>query len=213
MESFRHVFMLGEIKLTRALGCRVSGFQDSVIHNRGIYAQLLPVPTETGPCQYRHLHPCELAILNGMIPPASWTSEDCSDLRLRLCAVGQLASPLQSVWVGACVLQKLQAFLDLPQINPCELLSKYKTSLFACAQQMFPNVAVAIPDAGVAKLLYPDGTTTKVHVTSATTLVELFQAELNLNEDTLNGQWLDDATGLPLDFQSLLLAVAFVSRV
>ena len=72
---------------------------------------------------------------------------------------------------------------------------------------------MAIPDAGVAKLLYPDGTTTQVHVTSATTLVELFQAELNLNEDTLNGQWLDDATGLPLDFQSLLLAVAFVSRV
>ena len=185
-------------------GCRPSGFQDSVIQQRGIYAQLFPVPVDAGPGLYRHLHPSELAILNGMIPPDAWTSLEPKDLRLCLCAVGQLASPLQSVWVGACLVQQMQAFLDLPQIDPLEVLSKYRSSLFACAMHMFPSVAPALPDAGMVKLVYPDGTMTQVQVTTATTLIELFQAELNLNEDTLNGQWLDDVTGLPLDFQSLV---------
>lgn len=158
-------------------GCRSSGFQDHVIQQRGIYAQLLPVPVESGSCLYRHLHPMELAILNGLLPPSSWDPADAQNLRLKLCAIGQLASPIQSVWVGSCIVQQLQAYFDLPQDDPADCLRRYKSLLHAKAQQLFPSVASPVVVPGVTRLVYPDGTSTQVQVTSGTTLVELFQAD------------------------------------
>ena len=75
-------------------GCRQSGFSDALILQRGIYAQLFPLAGFAGPAPYRHVHPTELALLNGFVPPDSWMSPDRPDLRLCLCAVGQMASPL-----------------------------------------------------------------------------------------------------------------------
>lgn len=55
---------------------------------------------------------------------------------LRLCPSvnGQLASPLQSVWVGSCLMQQLRALMGLPAVNPVELLNDFKGTLFACSK-------------------------------------------------------------------------------
>lgn len=78
--------------------CPCGCSHENVIRQRGICAQLVQVPVVSGRCVYRHLHPYELALLNGMLPPAAWHEPDCQNLRLCLSAVGQLASPLQSAW-------------------------------------------------------------------------------------------------------------------
>ena len=62
---------------------------------KGISAVLVPfVDSEQG-IAFRHLHPRELALLNGYPPSASFGGS----LRLSLALLGQLASPLQSAWV------------------------------------------------------------------------------------------------------------------
>ena len=51
-------------------------------------------------------------------------------MKLCLCAIGQLASPLQSLWVGACVLSQVQRVLNMPVTDPLELLHEFKRDLF-----------------------------------------------------------------------------------
>ena len=48
---------------------------------------------------FRHVHPREVWALAGIPPNMSLGS----DMRLALAVTGQVASPIQSVWVGACV--------------------------------------------------------------------------------------------------------------
>ena len=54
--------------------CRAEPFSEALIKSRGIYAVVVPIPSTTGEPQYRHLHPAELAVLNGLVPPDVWTS-------------------------------------------------------------------------------------------------------------------------------------------
>lgn len=83
-----------------ACECRQTGFSQSMIESKGIFAQIVPIPaaqqTPGGP-KFRHLHAKEVALLCGMPPKQSWSS----DQRLNLCGVGQLASPLQAVWIAS----------------------------------------------------------------------------------------------------------------
>jgi len=187
---------------SRPCGCRTSGFSDQLVRQRGIYAQLVQVMNSEGPVQYRHFHPSELALLNGMPPPESWMTPEHPPLRLCLCAVGQLASPLQSVWVGACIVKHLNAIWNCAQVSPSDLLHGFRSQLFHIAQDMFPNVPVAPVGPMWTCLKYPDGTQVHVQVQSQTTLVELFQAELALTQDAPDGEWFDDVTGAPLDFNA-----------
>ena len=60
---------------------------------------------------------------------------EVANLRLCLGAIGQLASPLQSVWVGACVMQQVRKRLDFDPINPVEILNNFKGVL--CLRQGF----------------------------------------------------------------------------
>ena len=132
---------------------------------------------------FRHLHPCELAILNALLPPATWMTENRPSLRLCLSAVGQMASPMQSVWVGSCIMQQLHSILDLAPVDPVDNLAKLKKALFACAQDMFPNVPVIPTELGWTTLTYADGTTVRVQVNASTTAIELFQAEFALTKE------------------------------
>lgn len=156
--------MLGETNPLTALVDAGTGFHENVIRQRGIHAQLVQVPVVSGRCVYRHLHPYELALLNGMLPPAAWHEPDCQNLRLSLSAV-------QSAWVGACVVQQLQHYLGLPQCNTVELLGNFNTSLFEYARQMFPNVTASVPAAGWVRPVYPDGKSTQVQVSATSTLL------------------------------------------
>ena len=179
-------------------GCR-QAFSEQMIRQRGIYAQLVQYHADDE-VVYRHLHPIELALLNAMPPPPALLTCEVPNLRLCLGAIGQLASPLQSVWIGACVMQQLRKLLDFDPINPCEILGNFKTVLFNCAKDVFPNLPAVPSELGWAVLVYPDGTSTRVQVHAETTAIELFQAEFALTKEPPAEQWIDEETGVSLDF-------------
>ena len=75
-------------------GCRPA-FSEALL-SKGISGVLVPclVPASDQPA-WRHLHPKELAVLNGCDP--GW--DFGPSLRLSLALLGQVASPLQAAWV------------------------------------------------------------------------------------------------------------------
>ncbi len=87
-------------------GCRQFPFQDERLQNGGIHGHLVQLKSsiETsegimGAC--RHVHPVELALLNGFSPAKNFGQ----NMKLALCALGQLASPIQSAWLGSYILK------------------------------------------------------------------------------------------------------------
>eukprot|EP00438_Fugacium_kawagutii_P011889 Skav219170 [mRNA] locus=scaffold648:332883:337686:- [translate_table: standard] len=77
----------------------------------------------------------ELALLNGMLPGQHWGDH----LRLALCALGQLASPLQSAWIGARIKQVLtnKGLLHHSTESPRQVLSKYMQLLLSARDKCF----------------------------------------------------------------------------
>jgi hypothetical protein len=177
-------------------GCRSAGFSDALIRQRGIYAQVIPYHTTDGAAAYRHVHPVELALLNGFVPPQAWLADDHPDLRLCLCAVGQLASPLQSIWVGGCALKHLQAVLGLSQVNPGDVLASYRRKLFQAANDVFHVSAPVTMNVPQVEIHHPDGTNVHVHVADTTTLSQLCRAEVDITKQALEGRWCDASTGV-----------------
>ena len=213
--SLRKYVMQSESKLPTCLhswgsqagecpcGCRQAGFSEGLVKQRGIYAQLIPVVLDDGSTTFRHLHPCELALLNAMPPPSQWFLPEHPDLRLCLGAIGQLASPLQAAWVGSCVVKQLHVILDLPEVNPKNVLQEFKNKMFACAKDMFPSLASAASVPSVSQswvqLIHADGTSVHIQVGPSTTFAELCQAELALTQQSLVGTWCDVETSQPFD--------------
>ncbi len=132
----------GQQAVPCACGCRDQGFSEQLLRDRGLYAQLLPMPRNGEEVQWRHLHAKEVALLNGVPPEQDWSSNP----RLNLCAVGQIASPLQAVWVGSHVLAKLQRQFGLsPKVDPTKCLHDLKSLIFQQALDLFPRIIPPSP--------------------------------------------------------------------
>ena len=181
-------------------GCRLSGFSDTLVRQRGIYAQLIQVTRDDGTPWYRHVHPCELALMNAMPPPHAWLQADRPSLRLSLCAIGQLASPLQSLWIGANVMQRIHSLLDFPAVCPKAMMSEFKSRLFACSKDLYPGLSTTpMPVSNWVQLIHLDGTSVHIQVSPETTFAELCQAELALTQQHLDGSWCDATTRIQLE--------------
>ena len=185
--------------------CRLEPFSDALIRSKGIYAVVVPIMPNTGDPKYRHLHPVELAILNGLVPPEVWTSPQRPDLRLCLCGVGQLASPLQALWIGACVRRQLLVRFGLPvdPSSPVDLLQKLKLELYDAAKLYLhgtPTIAPTVedPDTHEVLLLYHDDTQVRVQVSADATVSQLRQADDAL-QGVDEGAWVDAATSKALN--------------
>ena len=185
-------------------GCRQAGFTDALIRQRGIYAQVFQQQTPDGTVSYRHVHPVELALLNGMIPPHAWLEGGPIDLRLCLCAVGQLASPLQAIWVGGCAITHMQHAFGMPVINPAEVLATYRRKLFQVAQDLFHVSLPASVALSKVEIHHPDGTVVHVQVSESTTLSELHRAEVALTKQDIQGLWCDAHSGDCIAEQALV---------
>ena len=192
-------------------GCR-RAFSESLLRQRRVYAQLIQLHSAAGTIGYRHLHPIELALLNAMLPPAAWMSHDRPSLRLCLSAIGQLASPMQSVWIGSCVMQQLCTVLELPPVSPFEKLCTLKSQLFGFARDLFPSLAKDPTPVAWTTLTYPDGTQVRVQVQPETTVIELFQAELALSQDATSDQWIDASTGNQLDYSTCVAGLTILVK-
>ena len=124
-------------------GCRSSGFHPDRLADRGLYGQLIPLPTETTirgqrVQEARHLHPAEVAIFNGMSPDILF-ADPVMPLRLDLAGVGQLGSPIQSAWVLGNVLYQVsrQGLLQW-EGHPREVMYHLCQDLFRSRDQHFP---------------------------------------------------------------------------
>ena len=174
--------------------CRSSGFSDHLILQRGIFGQVLPVPVTQGSPRYRHFHPAELSLLNAL-PPLPGLLHAPGDLRLGLCAVGQLASPLQALWIGSNVACQLQHVMGMPTIDPTNAMQGFKGVLLNKAKELFLDVAPSVPVGSMVQVVFPDDTRFALHVPATATLRDLRSAELALNQHDCPVSWTDEASG------------------
>ena len=103
-------------------GCRASGFSAIRLRQQGLRG--IGVPSqETG--LSRFLHPQEVGLLNAVSPAFVHHSEP----RTGLCLAGQLASPLQSLWIFAQLRVWTSKTSLLAAPEPLHLLEAYKREL------------------------------------------------------------------------------------
>ena len=120
-----------------ACGCRDHGFSDSLLGSKGIYAQLLQVVLPDGSFMFRHLHAVEVAILSGVPPCLDWSDNE----RLNLCAIGQMATPLQSVWIGASIVRHMRLLFSCePPLDPNQALHDLKVLIHAQSKHFFGDI-------------------------------------------------------------------------
>ncbi len=110
-------------------GCRAHPMSDTRLQKDGMHGLLVPLndmvkahdviyPT------MRHIHPDELSLFNGVQPGQKWGS----NLKLALCALGQLASPIQSGWIASQVMSHLHN-INLIKNEPASPLQTLKIIL------------------------------------------------------------------------------------
>ena len=193
-----------------ACGCRQVGFSTKLLHEKGLFAQLLPVRQQDGSTKWRHMHPQEVAILNGLPIDIEWSPV----LRLNLCAVGQLASPLQAIWVGAHVMQQIHQRLDLPvSVDPEVCISDFKRSLYQQSRSLFPPMLSATPKSTLVKILYgDDDQVLALSVGSTSTVANFLAAEQELSGVDTSSWTLCSADGTPLAPEQLLAGLTIRIR-
>ena len=121
--------------------CRMFPMSESRLREKGLFGALAILPGffETSSWilpKTRHLHPIEIAILHGMPCDGKWGS----DMKLAICGLGQLASPIHSVWVGAHFRVVLDSLLEKPVLSPVAVLANHFQVLFASMTSQVPAI-------------------------------------------------------------------------
>lgn len=129
-------------------GCRASGFSLHRIQSSGLYAVLWPLKqtikmNHEEITKLRHLHPQEVALMNGLNPEFV-TPKEGSSLRLDLAGVGQMASPLQGAWVLSHFLQSLQfqETCNFAILAPKQVLHRIVDELFEARDRVWNSSPV-----------------------------------------------------------------------
>ena len=129
--------------------CRTSGFSDETLSSRGLFGILLPVTGQgdseaSDQPRFRHPHPLEVGLLNG-VPELVWPS----NLRLVLAGLGQMCSPLHTVWIGSQIQAHVdRVFTGASVVDPQALLDQLKGQVM--------DLASHVPVAPVSPVLLPE---------------------------------------------------------
>ena len=153
-----------------------------------------------GQSTWRHLHPCEVAILTGAPPLLNWSKNQ----RLNLCAVGQQASPLQAVWVAAHALSHVQKqFGQKFVVNPFDCLQGLKHVVFSQTLQLYPPIKRQVQETLTVPIHFDDMTTaTPLVCHPGTTVGEILSAEMSFRNDGMPLVAFTMPAMEPLDFAS-----------
>ena len=182
-------------------GCREFGFSDALLATKGVYAQLVKAKSdEPGLTIWRHLHVLEVSLLSGVPLDLNWGS----DARLNVCAIGQMAAPMQSLWVAVALVRHVQILLTSQDlIDPMRVLNALKQDILTQSKEVFP-VLIPVP----RELLNPpvievcvslDGCPPwSVRAPACATVRNLVHAECRLQGLSGIGLQVLDATGLPV---------------
>ena len=138
-------------------GCR-EAFNPETLRTRGVYGVFIPsrhsidIDGFEQP-RLRHIHPTEMAWLNGMVAPDSWPSP----LRLAMAGLGQQASPIQSLWVGAQVVRHIGMLqFGASEVSGSQILDTHMKKIFQQIQLKtgaLGHVGLFSPPAAVAAVV------------------------------------------------------------
>ena len=183
-----------------------------ILSSKGVYSQLLQLPpTADHPGKWRHMHVLEVSLLNGVPLNLDWGTHQ----RLNLCAVGQMAAPMQSVWIAAALARHVQTLLTHVQpVDPLQLLNALKHEVLLQGKQLYPDVpSDPVMPARCALAVHEPGQgswTLEFHPSA--TVKALILAHSRLHQVPLDDVWVRDSNNelvsheIPLaTFQSLTI--------
>eukprot|EP00435_Cladocopium_sp_Y103_P020978 s358_g5.t1 len=188
-----------------ACGCRSSGFSDALLASKGVYAQLVKIlATDDHPMTWRHLHVLEVSVLSGVPLNLAWGP----DARLNLCAIGQMAAPMQAIWIASAIVRHVQAlFTTDPMLDPLHALNALKKEIWDQSKEIFrPEVprAPALPESVQfvhVQVALGDDAPCVVRVPASATVQQLVRAECALH-GLVNCHVMDfDGQPVSLDFR------------
>ena len=122
-------------------GCRNHAMSNARLKSKGLFSALFLTggdfewATWSVPCT-RHVHPIELAAVHGMVVDWQWGPS----MRGSLAALGQLASPVQSCWLGAQLKVHFDDLRGLPTSSPEQGLMRHFEIFFRSLQDVIPKV-------------------------------------------------------------------------
>ena len=125
-------------------GCRTGPLSDQRLHEKGLFGCLLCSAADSSDHpSLRHLHPSEALILVGMDPIIDFGE----DVRLTLSAIGQIASPLQSLWVLSFIAARIEELrYGRCEFSPVSQLQAFRSWLvmrskvvWACNDEMIED--------------------------------------------------------------------------
>ena len=123
-------------------GCRKGSMDHFRLKRKGLFGALIIMEghlacVDGDRLRSRHIHPWELSVLTGCPPNKRWMP----NLRLALCGLGQMASPIQSCWIYSQYKYALGKHLDLSNIaTPEEALWAHVKIVFQSYQEVFPQI-------------------------------------------------------------------------
>jgi hypothetical protein len=119
-----------------ACGCR-GPLSVNRLQSQGLFGVLAHVPGQAPDKNVRHLSGREMALLTGFPKESGWTDNQ----KLLTAGVGQLASPLQAVWIFAAVFNHFidHGFCMGDSIPPQQLLACVAMDVFKIRDEWFGN--------------------------------------------------------------------------
>ena len=106
--------------------------------------------------------------------------------RLNLCAVGQMAAPVQTVWIGASLVKHLRVlFSHVAPMEPGDALHDLKQLVFSQSETFFTDIPRSMPDSSMPKqhtlrVVMPCGSLVEVRCDHQVTVRALLSAEGDL---------------------------------
>ena len=168
--------------------CRASGFSQQTLEQRGLRGVGVFSSALQG---FRFPHPAEVGFLN-TLPPEFLHLED---MRAALCLVGQIAAPLQALWVYAQVRRWAeQVFTGTSFVDPCRLIQSFKDKLLQSRKDLWRMPSLDGP--GLI-WLRKEGVPYSIQVTQPIQVKELLAAELALAGPGHTARVCDSARRLP----------------
>ena len=119
--------------------CRSKGFSLQTLELRGLRGLGVFSTVIQG---MRFPHPAEVGLLNTL--PPDYVHLD--SMRAALCLVGQVAAPLQALWVYAQLRRWAeQVFIGFSKVEPCKLLQEFKAQLLEKRRDIWQVPSLAAP--------------------------------------------------------------------
>ena len=127
--------------------CRSAGLSTHRLETKGLYGLLVrSAENAEGESHIRHVHPNETMILNGVDPVLDYGP----NVKLTLSAIGQLASPLQSLWVFAAIAARLDVMqFGFAKHSPLAQLQALRSWLVMRSQLVWPRKVELISDSNL----------------------------------------------------------------